>query len=115
MKKDAGNHPLQTNLYSPGNIHIFEIDDQHLTEGSMRQDDFSIFFAPCKGVTFFLYHVLTLSPTLMDVIQNIKPERCGDIMIGTIGRGQSCHYLLDYQVKPNELLGSVFFLGGGQP
>ncbi len=107
MKRDAGNNPLQTNIYSPGNIHIFEIDDQHLTEWGRTQDDFSIYFTPCKGVTFFLYHVLTLSPTLVTVIQNSKPERCSDIMIGTIGNGKSCHYRLDYPLKPNELLGSV--------
>lgn len=107
MKQDGNSHPLQANVYSPGDIHIFEIDSQHLTEGGFTQDDFSIYFTPCRGVTFFLYHVLSLSPRLTSVIQNTKPQQCADIVIGTTGYGKSCHYSLDYHIQAKELLGSV--------
>ncbi|MDE1857304.1 MAG: hypothetical protein KGH98_04490 [Candidatus Micrarchaeota archaeon] len=90
-------------VVSPGNITIYEIDAKTYSSGV---SDYSIYFAQCSNVTFFMHHVESLNPKLLANLTKSKAQGCTNTTIN--GATQySCQYSLDIKMKTGEKIGTI--------
>jgi hypothetical protein len=90
----------QINLYSPGNITITQISSYEYP----KYTEYSIYLSSCKELSFYFYHVSSLSKKLKDQLK--EPEHCEEYGEDE-NKNKHCYYDVNIEVKAGELLGTT--------
>ena len=91
------------NIYSPGNIGIYQVASSRYLNASPPFTDYTIRFTPCQGLLGFFYHVGELSPALAAAIGPIN-DYCSTYTDGSI---YYCTKTVATYVNVGELLGTM--------
>ena len=91
------------NVYSPGNIGIYQVASSRYLNAVPPFTDYTIRFSPCQGLLGFFFHVGELSPALSAAIGPIN-ENCGTYPDGSI---YYCSKNVATYVNAGELLGTM--------
>lgn len=109
--------PQRYPIYAPGNLSALRGDNKvtyYSDTNRFKEDDFSIEFVVCRGLTMYLNHFSELAPVISDAYKN-SIESC-DSKKSHFGNDMttyylSCNYMLNLKVKAGDLLG---YIGGLQ-
>jgi hypothetical protein len=92
-----------TNIYSPGNVTIYQVAASEYLNASPRFTDYSIRFAPCQGLQGYFFHVNELSAALQSKIGAID-QYCSTYTDGSI---YYCTKNVNVTVDAGEVMGSI--------
>jgi hypothetical protein len=104
----GGNVPtMAVQVLAPGDAHVIGVRaTDYYTAGQLTRSDYVYAYQPCRELTFYNAHVLTLSGGLKAALAAAKKE-CDP---GSQKEGdqefKTCTYHMDYQAKSGEELGT---------
>jgi len=101
-----GGAPIETDIYSPGDMWITTIDEGTLEVSSGEvAPDYSLYFSPCSDIEGYFLHLSTISNKLKS---ELKPPfvYCEEQELGRF-KTQSCRKNVNIKVSAGELLGTA--------
>lgn len=130
---DAGVHTIPTDhmyinhyghkriaIYAPTDMTLVSMDDKmtyQISDDKFLHDDYSIEFAPCKGLSLYLNHFSEIEPKIKAAFESSN-HPCDDhkISFGTNATTyyKACNTQFKLEIKSGELLGYVGTFSGGE-
>ncbi|MDE1869325.1 MAG: hypothetical protein KGH60_05180 [Candidatus Micrarchaeota archaeon] len=88
---------------SPGNMTVYQIDAKSYSTG---QNDYSMYFAQCDNVTFFMHHIESLAPVIASNLTPSESHGCTNSTANGVSL-KVCTYSVSIKLHTGERIGTI--------